>query len=246
MCSALSSCLPPLQVILTDMMEVVPLLQVNISLNQVMHGGGRNIYQSYMALKHSWGDSVDDLNAAVASSSSSSSFSACSYRGLLLVASDVVYDPAGYRPLVTSIAALLLHHQALYLHQETRRKERPEENSSSVQPPLMVLAHRHRNPENMKWVEYNNFYLFFCFDATYFPSFTIFVDFLRCCLLRHQACTLRNKTYNGSEPPKMSSCISSAHWTDSDHHILLRKGLILSNIVGFLSSLLYNEPNAYL
>lgn len=157
------------------MAEVVPLLQANILLNQVLHrdkAGSPNIYQSYSALQHTWGDSVDELNAAIAASSSSSTAAsvsadgegggvgggAGSYRGLLLVASDVVYDPAGYRPLVTSISALLLHHQALYAEEEAlllrQDTQDTQGDSSSPQPPLMVLAHRHRNPENIKWVPY--------------------------------------------------------------------------------------------
>jgi Tfp pilus assembly major pilin PilA len=185
---------PPLQIVLTDIPEVVPLLEVNISLNKLLcahdassqevevavegvkNSPRSNIFESYVAMPHCWGDSVDELNkvvssfattaataTATATAATTATFTTTdttttttttttgSYGGLLLVASDVVYDPLGYRPLVTSITALLLHHQALHLDTQQQQNSDPSTHSQS-QPPLMVLAHRHRNSENIKCV----------------------------------------------------------------------------------------------
>jgi hypothetical protein len=145
-CSRLPSAShPPKKIILTDVGDVVPLLQANIALNEVMcsYSGVRdeNLFKSYTAMPHFWGDSVESLNSAVISCTADVTTSP--YGGLLVVASDVVYDPAGYRPLVTSISALLHHHQTLYSEMDGNTR-------MHCQPPLMVLTHRHRNPENKK------------------------------------------------------------------------------------------------
>lgn len=134
---------------------MVPLLRVNISLNQALcpvehapkseseTGTARNVYESYEAMQHSWGESTTELNAAILCAATAAGEG---YRGLLLVGSDVIYDPAGYQPLVTSIAALLQHHQILF--EESRR----EPGGDGATAPMMVLTHRQRNEENVKCV----------------------------------------------------------------------------------------------
>ena len=54
----------------------------------------------------------------------------------LVVLSDVVYDPEGYAPLVASLRALV------------RARE-----DAGVAPCLIVMAHRHRNPEDHRFFE---------------------------------------------------------------------------------------------
>ena len=144
----------PIQVFLTDTNEVVPLLELNILLNKEIcrlaetcpsHHALRfcrsHILQTYRAMTHCWGENIDRLNVAITNSYLSSS---CQYKGLIVVASDVVYDQAGYRPLVNTISRLLHHHQSVYAEAVQR------EVSCQMEPPFLVLAHRHRSPENVQ------------------------------------------------------------------------------------------------
>lgn len=138
---------PPLGVILTDVNDVVPLLRTNIALNEVLFSlaaresdCGQNHYKLYTSMQHCWGDSTSPLSDAVSSYAASAK---TPNGGLLVVASDVVYDPVGYQPLVLSITSLLLHHYHLYVESQQCK-------SKIGNPPVMVLTHRHRNVENMK------------------------------------------------------------------------------------------------
>ncbi|DBA05356.1 TPA: hypothetical protein N0F65_007518 [Lagenidium giganteum] len=91
------------RVTLTDIEEVVPLLRYNISLN---YPGPVSDNAGPRAVSHLWGSATHGLRT----------------RPDLIVLSDVVYDPEGYQPLVTSLRALA--------GSET----------------LILMAHRSRNP----------------------------------------------------------------------------------------------------
>ena len=154
----------PLHCILTDVAEVVPLLDINILLNVLLaecaednmrlkmcHGDSfakrSDAFKQYTAMPHFWGESTEGINRAIGRHVCESSLShpnRSPYRGVLVVASDVVYDPTGYEPLVTTISSLLHYHNILF-------QENIELSSAShVEPPMMVLAHRQRNLENIK------------------------------------------------------------------------------------------------
>lgn len=96
-------------VTLTDIDEVVPLLQYNIALNFPLSTSSSSTDKSVVpsAATHFWGTSTANLPVPHPD---------------VLVLSDVVYDPEGYVPLVTSLDALA-----------TERTE-------------ILMAHRSRNP----------------------------------------------------------------------------------------------------
>lgn len=106
----------PLSYILTDLDEVIPLVDANIQLNLLLQKQHRNQFESqYVARKLPWGelDAIDDLMLQ------------CD----VIVASDVVYDPSIYEPLIQTIMYLL-------------------ENGNDKQ---FILAHRHRHPEDQRY-----------------------------------------------------------------------------------------------
>jgi predicted nicotinamide N-methyase len=114
----------PKSVILTDFAEVVPLIQSNIELNCLMLKGSSHqncIRSQYFAAPLCWGT---DLGLAEGSSDTagterggssvtateegmSSAVSKVSFECDLVIASDVVYDPIGYEPLVQTLCELL-------------------------------------------------------------------------------------------------------------------------------------------
>jgi hypothetical protein len=114
----------PKSVILTDFAEVVPLIQSNIELNCLMlkdRSHQNCIRSQYFAAPLCWGT---DLGLAQGSSDTagtergsrtvtateegmSSAVSKVSFECDLVIASDVVYDPIGYEPLVQTLCELL-------------------------------------------------------------------------------------------------------------------------------------------
>ncbi|KAG7399143.1 hypothetical protein PHYBOEH_009603 [Phytophthora boehmeriae] len=111
-------------VTLTDMEEVIPLLEYNIALNfPGLKQDGASTVQSLakgdaavlpVAKAHPWGEPPRDLPS----------------HADVLVLSDVVYDPEGYVPLVTSLEAL----------------------ATSAET-LVLMAHRSRNPMEHQFFE---------------------------------------------------------------------------------------------
>ena len=192
--------------ILTDFEEIVPLLKCNIDLNCFMVSDPQlqeSLRSKFFATALCWGTPFDSLENIVqgdkkikSSSSSSNSNSSnlyCTDGGRLLghhnntaihlnfdcdlvIASDVVYDPAGYEPLVQTLCGLLKgHYRELQQHDTSAVsvlelgcidiKDVPvttvmrEEVDSSGKNgltayvhtgPICILAHRHRHPENQR------------------------------------------------------------------------------------------------
>ena len=117
--------------VLTDMAEVVPLLQLNLALNQSLlqdQHCRRLLLHAYSARALQWGSTLGDVWGEGPESADGTGGPG----RRLVVASAVVYDPAGYDPLVLSLTQLLQGYGA------------PDER------PLCVLAHRHRHPEDSR------------------------------------------------------------------------------------------------
>lgn len=114
---------------LTDIPAVVPLLKANILLNQLLSHTSTNSALPppiYDAVTHVWGTPLDPLITTPPTAPSQPS---------LVVASDVVYDPAGFQPLLTTLQSLLI----------------PSLSTGQGREPyadLVIMAHRHRNPED--------------------------------------------------------------------------------------------------
>lgn len=136
------STLEPRSLILTDLPDVVPLLSANIQFNALQLGSplGTLIRESFSCRPHGWGN-MDEIEGL---------------RGEVVVASDVVYDPVGYQPLVDSLQALLAPVQG-----------RPA--------PICILAHRHRHPEDSRYC-YSDCCLHCIVDLIF-----CFEGFSRCC-----------------------------------------------------------------
>ena len=116
--------LKPNSMILTDLPEIVPLLEANIALNKVLLNS-KTGYDNYCAVAHTWGEPLVD----------------CLLRCDTIIASDVVYDPIGYEPLIKTLCDMLkvsVRNSINELH----------DDQASIEYPVCVLAHRHRNPEN--------------------------------------------------------------------------------------------------
>jgi hypothetical protein len=112
-------------VVLSDVPAVVPLLTANILLNQLLSVPPSAASPLCDAVIHLWGTPIDALVSAAAGPDGLS-------LPAIVIASDVVYDPAGFEPLLATIQSLLL----------------PEGPSALVWADRVVLAHRHRNPED--------------------------------------------------------------------------------------------------
>jgi hypothetical protein len=126
--------LDPLEMVLTDINEVVPLLSMNIQLNQLLQSGltSQVIREKYKCVEYLWGTTMQ--TGMLDPNDSFRLFSEC----LFMVASDVIYYPEGYRPLLETLEWWL----SLPLPSETCEHER-----------LFILAHRHRHPEDGKFFE---------------------------------------------------------------------------------------------
>ena len=103
-------------VVTTDLAEVVPLLELNIALNC---GEREDTIGSITAAEMAWGDDthVQRMPELIEKLD-------------IVVMSDVVYDPAGYDPLLQTLLLLC------------------DSRPSGAAPLLIVLAHRHRHPED--------------------------------------------------------------------------------------------------
>jgi hypothetical protein len=120
--------------VLTDINEVVPLLSMNLQLNQLLQGGSTSkiIQDKYKCVEYLWGTIMtldsSDLNNCFRL------FSDC----LFMIASDVIYYPEGYRPLIETLEWWF----NLPLPSDTCESDR-----------ILILAHRHRHPEDGKFFE---------------------------------------------------------------------------------------------
>lgn len=192
--------------ILTDFEEIVPLLKCNIDLNCFMVSDPQlqeSLRSKFFATALCWGTPFDPLEnifqgdkkikSSSSSSNSNSSNLDCTDGGRLLghhnntaihlnfdcdlvIASDVVYDPAGYEPLVQTLCGLLKgHYRELQQHDTSAvsvlelgcidikdvpvttvmREEVDSSGKNGLTPyvhtgPICILAHRHRHPENQR------------------------------------------------------------------------------------------------
>ena len=120
----------PNKVIMTDMEDVVPLLDLNINLHKKLCDG-RFQCQELLGQSYLWGSSFYDNDNEL--NQLGKLFSECD----TIIASDVVYYPEGYEPLVRSIVDLLTL---------------PCSSSSSSKR-IMILAHRHRHPQDREFFD---------------------------------------------------------------------------------------------
>lgn len=138
----------PESVVLTDMSEVTPLLAANIQLNSVLLDDEclqEVLSLRYEAQTHNWGSPLDA--AAVGDDEAGTKSEHPSARSLLdcdvVVASDVVYDPTAYQPLIDTLFRIL----------EPRPRLRLDDKVSSMVHPVCILAHRHRHPEDQRFFD---------------------------------------------------------------------------------------------
>lgn len=141
---ALSS-LQPFSVCLSDFASVTNLLSANVELNRPLlqyirqetsptrDAGSSHCY--YSVIGYSWGDehyTCETESVESKSNKINDVFKKCD----VAVASDVVYDPAGYQPLFKAITEFLT---AFDTYDEKSAK-------------IFIMAHRHRNPEDKRYV----------------------------------------------------------------------------------------------
>lgn len=119
----------PQGVTLTDMKEVVPLITANVLLNSIVVNDPAvqtMLRYRYHAAAYCWGGAADLETAADQK---------VPYFDVIL-ASDVVYYPEGYEPLLATLCDLLCA-------QDCR--------AGATAGPVCILAHRHRHPEDSKF-----------------------------------------------------------------------------------------------
>jgi len=127
----------PATVVMSDLPEVLPLLRANILLNDTLAmRAGTSRAERCLAVPYTWGDNVDALFP-----------SSVRPRRLLVLGSDVVYDPAGYEPLYRSIKNLL------QLEGRTRSGEGDDDVEASMEEVQVLLAHRHRHPHDQQFFD---------------------------------------------------------------------------------------------
>lgn len=123
---------------MTDLGEAVHLMECNIKLNGLIEANLHSkdlLIESYTGCELAWGTSVDVLKE----NSKLKLFDSNSFQYDLIIASDIVYYPEGYEPLVNSIRDLL---------------EMSLNNSLSASPQTSIhfyMAHRHRHPDDPKF-----------------------------------------------------------------------------------------------
>ena len=147
------SCLDPVSVVLSDLPIVLDLLEANIELNKHKlcryaeaaetigsdfssdrEPLNQNGSPFYCVVGYKWGDSsycssiAKRVEVGAAHDPSDSSILPLFKECEVAIASDVVYDPIGYYPLYKTISDFLLSGNDKYV----------------------VMAHRHRNPEDEK------------------------------------------------------------------------------------------------
>jgi hypothetical protein len=132
----------PRSVVLTDMPEVVSLISANVLMNSVLVPDPhiRSVLRDrYCAAAYAWGEILIMPQAKKGADPGNAAVSSHPYFDLIL-ASDVVYYPEGYAPLITTLCDLLT-------------AQDPEVVDISAEAcggdgPLCILAHRHRHPED--------------------------------------------------------------------------------------------------
>jgi predicted nicotinamide N-methyase len=137
----------PRSVILTDMPEVVSLISANVLMNSVLVPDPHIravLRDRYRAAAYAWGERLVMSPAQDASGPRDAAVPSHPYFDLIL-ASDVVYYPEGYAPLITTLCDLL-----------TARD--PEAADASTETccgdgPVCILAHRHRHPEDKNFFD---------------------------------------------------------------------------------------------
>lgn len=145
----------PLRVFLTDISQVVPLLQANIILNHHLnhityfeHSTSTSSTTSpsvkYEALTHFWGTSLDPLLTTPLPNE---------LKPPIIIASDVVYDPAGFQPLLTSIQLLLGVKNVLEIDSDNSKIENSNISSNYYHAEKVIMSHRHRNPEDYNFFD---------------------------------------------------------------------------------------------
>jgi hypothetical protein len=158
----------PASVVLTDMPEVVPLINANILLNSVVMGDAacqQVLLHSYKAKAYSWGGTLNldevytsetrELKCEGISGPSESSYNGGESRSATykvpyfdtILASDVVYYPEGYAPLLATLCDLLGATDTLNV--DNNHFKTAEEKSA----PVCILAHRHRHPEDKNFFD---------------------------------------------------------------------------------------------
>lgn len=110
--------LSPAMVLCTDLAEVVPLISVNMQINAARSQDLREVLlERYHVEALTWGEEISSLA------------NQCE----VIIASDVVYYPEGYEPLIKSLEQLLSNTENV----ETKKR--------------CILAHRHRHPEDHRF-----------------------------------------------------------------------------------------------
>lgn len=134
--------LSPLSVSMTDLEEVVPLIEANISMNILPSD---KLYGSMRSFAMPWGLPMESTLKLAEDTlvPTSNCFSTPPIQTVLddvdtIIASDVVYDPTYYRALVDSIVFLLTY------------RKNDGDNPNVRKDRVVVLAHRHRHPEDHK------------------------------------------------------------------------------------------------
>lgn len=123
------STLKPLKITLSDIEEVVPLIKTNVIINKKIVNDPylQDAISRIEAIDHSWG-------TAIANRVEDAENRLMRLKFGVIVASDVVYYPEGYQPLIESLKQLLVPQ----IDQPTEEYQRP----------VAIIAHRHRHPED--------------------------------------------------------------------------------------------------
>ena len=155
--------LEPLNVTLTDMVEVVPLISANVLLNSLLVQDPyiqAVLRERYRAEEYTWGEvlggrststtaCINGIDTKEANSDISSSSYNHPYFDVIL-ASDVVYYPEGYAPLIATLCDLLC---ATDPAATATGSVSSGAEPSCVASPVCILAHRHRHPEDKKFFD---------------------------------------------------------------------------------------------
>ena len=120
----------PNTVVLTDLPGVIPLIAANIKLNTLVNASLKTkLIDCFMPMAYSWGDPIAGIEYFTDAD--------------IIIASDVIYSPEAYEPLAYSLHHLLKPRDAVR-----------GDGSTAIhhsKPPLCILAHRHRHPEDFKF-----------------------------------------------------------------------------------------------
>ncbi len=162
----------PASVVLTDMPEVVPLINANILLNSVVMGDAgcqQVLLHSYQAKDYSWGgtlnlDQVCNNNTTELTCEGNGDSTESNNNGGgncvitaykvpyfdTILASDVVYYPEGYAPLLATLCDLLGATDTAIANNNVKTTE---EKKGKKIAPVCILAHRHRHPEDKNFFD---------------------------------------------------------------------------------------------